>query len=82
MMPSTGWYARSRWMSTFRPDGVGRIIIQGGGQAEVIEFMEIVCDWCNADAGVDHEDGTEGRIFFTGSDSLCEECGLKAEKEA
>ena len=81
MNPRIGWYTRGNWMATFRPDGVGRIVIESSGQTEIIEFTEIVCDLCNADAGVDHEDGVEGRIYFTGSDSLCESCGLTVPKE-
>jgi hypothetical protein len=70
-------------MATFRPDGQGHICIADGvNPPEDIAFEEIVCDLCNGDAGADHADGSEGRIYFDGSDSLCESCGLKAEAAA
>jgi hypothetical protein len=68
-------------MKNFRPDGFGHIIITAGDNPpEDIQFDEIVCDACNADAGNDHEDGSPGRIYYDGSDSLCEACGAKAER--
>ena len=79
MSPRIGWYRRGRWMTAFRPDGKGHIVISGGANPpEDIAFDDIVCDRCNADAGADHA-GSEGRIFFDGSDSLCDACGRKAE---
>lgn len=80
MTPKPGWFSRLAWMRLFRPDGKGRIVVAGGSEPpEVVEFDEIVCDRCNADAGAEREDGTEGKIYFTGADSLCEACGLEAE---
>jgi hypothetical protein len=68
-------------MEEFRPDGLGHIVITGGvNPPEDIAFTEIVCDLCNADAGA-AANGSEGRIYFDGSDSLCEECGRKAERQ-
>lgn len=76
-----GWYSRTKWMEMFRPDGKGHITISDMvGPPEDIEFEEIVCDICNADAGADR-DGSAGLIFFDGSDSLCEDCGRKAERQ-
>lgn len=74
-----GWYSKTEWMTVFRPDGRGHILISDGVRSpEDIAFDEVVCDRCNADAGAKHEDGSEGRIYFDGSDSLCEACGTKA----
>ena len=81
MSPRIGWYSRSDWMKTFRPDGLGHIIITAGdGPPEDIAFDEIICDIFNGDAGADGEDGSEGRIYFDGGDSLCAVCGPKAER--
>lgn len=80
MAPRVGWYSRTAWMETFRPDGKGHVLIGDGiTPPEDIVFDEIVCDWDNADAGADNADGSEGRIYYTGSDSLCADCGRKAE---
>lgn len=82
MEPRIGWYSRAEWMRTFRPDGLGHIVIDDGeNPPEDIAFNEIVCDGCNGDAGDDHADGSPGRIFYDGSDSLCEACGAKAEAQ-
>jgi len=82
-MPLAGWYRRSTWIETFRPDGKGhiRIIADGVGPVDEIEFDDLACDWCNGDLGRDHDDGSEGHIYYTGSDSLCEPCGAKAEAD-
>ena len=81
--PRVGWYRLSAWKKTFRPDGKGhiKIIADGINPPEDIEFDDIACDVCNADAGRDHDDGTEGRIYYDGVDSLCETCGAKAERQ-
>lgn len=81
MIPLPGWYGRRAWIKTFRADGKGhiRIIADSFGEVEDIEFDDLVCDICNADMGRDREDGTENRIYYTGTDSLCESCGAKAE---
>lgn len=83
MMPVRGWFKRSAWLETFRPgDGKGHILISDGvSEPEDIEVSEIVCDICNSDAGRDHDDGSEGRIYYDGVDSLCETCGAKSETE-
>ena len=83
MSPKPGWFLRRQWMKLFRPkDGKGHIVIAGGSEPpEDIAFDEIVCDACNADAGNEREDGTEGRIYFDGSDSLCEGCGQRVQRE-
>lgn len=83
-MPARGWYRRSAWIRTFRPDGKGhiKIIADAFGPIEDIEFDDILCDRCGADAGADNPDGTEPSIYFTGVDSLCRTCGRKAEIES
>lgn len=83
MMPVRGWFKRSAWLETFRPgDGKGHILISDGvSPPEDIAFDDIVCDSCNVDAGRDHDDGSEGRIYYDGVDSLCAACGVKAEAE-
>lgn len=83
MMPVRGWYRRSAWITTFRPDGKGhiKIIADGAGPIEDIEFDDLICDACGTDMGADNPDGSEPNIYYTGSDSLCRGCGLKAEAE-
>lgn len=78
MDPKAGWYTLTEWMKTFRPDGVGRIIIEASGQRDVIEFSEIVCDRCNADAAPEHQVGDEPQLYFDGRDTLCAACGREA----
>jgi hypothetical protein len=81
MSPRVGWYSKTAWVKAFRPDGLGHIVISGGSEPpHDIVFSEIVCDACNADAGADQADGSEGLIFYDGVDSLCEACGHKAER--
>lgn len=81
-MAIVGWYLKSKWIETFRPDGQGHITIADGiNPPEDIAFAEIICDRCNADAGVSNEDGSEGSIYFNGVDSLCRDCGLMAESK-
>ena len=80
MMPVRGWFKRSAWIATFRPDGLGHITIADGvSPPEGISFSEVVCDGCNSDAGAPNEDGSEGSVYFDGTDTLCEPCGRKAE---
>jgi hypothetical protein len=81
MIPRIGWYRRSVWIKTFWPDGKGHILIGDGDVVtDDIPVDEPTCDWCNSDAGANREDGSEGLVFFDGADSLCRECGAKAER--
>lgn len=82
MMPVRGWFKRSAWLETFRPDGKGHILISDGvSPPEDITFEDICCDRCNTDAGAPQSDGTEALIYYDGTDSLCRACGVKAEAE-
>jgi hypothetical protein len=62
-------YTFDEWMEKFRPDGKGRIGIGVPGDMEVIEFDEIICDYCNAEITADDK-----FIWVNGSYSLCEKC--------
>lgn len=86
MRPRSGWFIRSAWLKAFRSgDGLGHIVIADGtGPLEDVSFPDICCDVCNSDAGVERDDGTEGRIYYDAdsNNSLCEPCGLKVEAQA
>lgn len=39
----------SEFLKKFRPDGVGITIVYTPKKTEIIEFREVICDFCNAE---------------------------------
>lgn len=77
------------WMRKYRPDGIGRISVGGCdekmqpvGKQTVVEFTEVVCDFCNAEILPKRKDGTETVIGMQYNNSLCPSCTAEQEKKA
>lgn len=75
-------YTLEDFIRSFRPDGLGHIIIEDfEGIASGIAFEEVVCDLCNVEIVQPEEKPFKPVIFLTDGCGLCEDCMQRMEDE-